>query len=264
MDITLREYLTTADQIHDYVDRTGVILPSQTLEEKILQLQTAVKNIQAIAKRIADVSNVCNQILLYRKRQGTYLDPYPSENDHVVLRTKYPAESVSLVGFDLPCTVVETAADIPVSSLYYIKQLGQFALNVNGVVIRGSLGNVVERSAENSARCEYGTECKSLLRNGTCKYYHDPTEYLKVGKPIADVTRNFTVGSWLYCSNSKPSRYYTRHVGSRDTLQADLTRLKKSQYRDEIFTREGQLAHDLLVYLILNNAGLCERYRHWL
>ena len=43
----------------------------------------------------------------------------------------------------------------------------------------------------------------------------------------------------------------------------DLNTLKRVQYREEITNREGQLIHDLLIYMILNARGLLERYPHW-
>ena len=51
---------------------------------------------------------------------------------------------------------------------------------------------------------------------------------------------------------------FTRHIGSANTLLYDLSVLKSKQYLDEISTREGQLMHDILIYLILHNKGMLE------
>lgn len=270
MDITLREYLSNADKAHDYVEKFCIAMPIDKLEEKVYQLQISIKNIQAVAKRIADVSNIINQYILYRKhnKNREMLDPYPTENDHAVLRTKYPAkeESKDIIGdIKLPVKIVENLSDIPVSNLYYVNTLKQYAINIAGVTIKGGLANIVDYQTEKSARCEYGIECKSFKKNGTCKYFHDSEDYIKLGISIPENgnTRNFTIGSWLYSRNRRPKTYFTRHIGSKDALLNDLSMLKKIQYREEISNREGQLIHDLLIYMILNNRGFLEKYPHW-
>lgn len=277
MDITLREYLSAADAAHDYVDKLGIILSVDKLEEKVAALQLSIKNIQAVAKRMADVSNIINQVILHRKaiipnKIPSYaklatVDPYPTENDHAVLRTVYPAkeESRSVVpGVTIPVRHVEHLHQIPISSIYYVNSTKQYAINISGIVLKGDLANIVEYQTEKSARCEYGTECKSFKNCTACKYYHDAEDYIKLSLPVPDDnTRCFTVGSYLYSKNKRPKTYFTRHIGSKDSLLYDLDTLKTIQYREEVANREGQLIHDLLIYLILHHKGLLERYPHW-
>jgi hypothetical protein len=263
MDRTLNEYLTLADSIHDHIEKFGIALATDKLEENVNELQTGIKNIQAVAKRMADISNIINQIVLHRKKTITYIDPYPTEYDHAVLRMKYPKESKEIVrDVNIPIVNVDTEKEIPVSNLYYIGELDQYAINIAGLIIKGNLANIMNYQAEKTARCEYGIKCKSIQ---SCKYYHEPEDYIKLGMAIPENnTRAFTVGSWIFNRNKKPKTYYTRHIGSRDTLSADLKTLKKIQYRDEVSNREGQLIHDLLIYLILHNQGLLEKYKHWI
>lgn len=269
MDILLRDYLKLADQTHDFVEKFGLTIPVEQLESKIHSLQVGIKNIQAVAKRMADISNIANRVLLHRNksRSKSYVDPYPTQYDHAVLRVKHPeCKNTREIarGFVLPIKSVEREADIPVSNLYYVEELKQYAINIEGVVIKGNLANIVEYQKERSARCEYGIECKSFKKHTNCKYYHDPEDYRKLGLSVPDDnTRNYTVGSWLYSRNIRPKTYFTRHVGSLDTLAYDLARLRRIQYHEEINNREGQLIHDLLIYMILHERGLLERYSHW-
>lgn len=271
MDKTLRDYLALADQTHDYLDKLGFGLTSKQIEEKINQLQLGIKTIQSVAKRLADISNIATRVLnrkiaTSRKIQEQKNDviTYPTENDHASLRVMNPEKTINITNeIAVQAKVVETCAELPINNLYYVNNIKQFAVNINGVVIKGNLGNLVEYQTEQSAKCEYGIDCKNFNKNGTCSYYHDPEDYIKLHQPVPSTTRNFTIGSWLYSKNKAPRTYFTRHLGSKDRLSYDLNTLKKVQYREEISNREGQLIHDLLIYMILNSKGLLERYPHW-
>jgi len=267
LDISLRNCLALADDAHAYVEKYCILMSKDQLEEKIHTLQSTIKNIQAVAKRMADVSNIINRILLSRKPATITetIDPYPTHRDHAVLRSLYPTESRELVkGIKIPVKIVDSEKEIPLSHIYYVKDIDQYAINIEGLIIKGNLSNIVEYKAPLSSRCEYGTSCNSFRKNKPCSYYHDPEDYIKLNLPVpANNIRNFTVGSWLYSRNKKPRTYFTRHVGSRDTLVNDIESLRKIQYREEISNREGQLVHDLLVYMVLHNQGFIERYSHW-
>jgi hypothetical protein len=273
MDLTLRDYLKSADDAHALVDKFGMALGMDMLKETVTTLQTNIKNIQAVARRMADVSNIINELILQRNAKTTtakvmpYLDPYPTENDHAVLRIKYPDEVDSkeiLPDIVIPIKYVEKATDVPVSNLYYVKELKQYAINIAGVTIKGDLANLVPYQERNSARCEYGIGCKSFAKGKVCNYYHEPEDYLKLKLPIPDDNvRNFTIGSFIYSNDKRLKTYYTRHLGSKDMIIHDLRLLKKIQYRDEVNNREGQLIHDLLIYMILHNRGFLEKYKHW-
>ena len=205
---------------------------------------------------MADVSNIINQYILYRKQsnkeKAQHIDPYPTENDHGSLRTMFPSKSESkqIVGnIAINVKYVPSTSDIPVNNLYYVESTKQYAINIAGIIIKGDLSNIVDYQTPNSARCEYGIDCRSFKKGQPCKYYHDPEDYLKLGfKCPESATRNFTVGSWLYSKNKRPKTYFTRHIGSKDSILDDLATLKKLQYREEISNREGQLIHDLLIY----------------
>lgn len=274
MDITLKDYLQLADTTHEYIDKFCIAMTVETLEQKALELQAAIKNIQSVAKRIADVSNIITRTLNRKKtvkrnppglvKPVKVIDPYPTEFDHATLRTLYPEKTINVVdGLHIPVKIVEDLSEIPITNLYYIPKLNQFAVNVNGIILKGNLGNLVEYQTENSARCEYGVECKSFAKKTKCPYYHDPEDFIKHKLPVPDNPRSFTIGSWLYSKNRNPRTYFARHLGSRDKITYDLNNLKKVQYREEISNREGQLVHDLLIYMILNTKGLLERYPHW-
>ena len=265
MDKTLREYLTIADNIHEYLDKYFICLSNKIIEEKIIELQSNIKTIQSVAYQLANVSNIATRELIKRSKPITKpINPYPTDEDIGILRSLNPSEHKEIIkGINVPIKKVKSITDIPISSLYYVENIKQYAINIEGIIIKGNIGNIVDYQVENSVKCEYGADCKSILRNIKCSYYHDPEDYIKHNLEVPDTIKNFTVGSWVYSKSHKPKTYFARHVGSRDRLIQDLRTLKLVQYREEISNRESQLIHDLLIYLILNSKGLLERYKPW-
>lgn len=259
---TLEQFMTMADETEEFIHKYAIGVNLKTLEEKILQLQSNIKTIQVVALRLANVSNVCTKIKRARSKiedVPKYIDPYPKTGDHTILRTAFPKDTQQITKrIRLPIVRVEQLEDIPMHPLYYIEQYKQFAINVNGIILRGNIGNLEEYQGHKTARCEYGAQCTSI---NNCKYYHDPTDYKK---DIVPQTRNFTVGSFIYTRNLNPKTYYARHVGSLDTLEQDISKLKTRQFRDEMNTRQDQLMHDLLILLVLHSLGYLEEYPHWL
>jgi len=267
MDKTLREYLAIADDMLTAIHTTGIAIKTDNLERSNKELKLYIKNIQAITKRMADVANIYNRAVLHRKKQGItkQINTYPTENDHAVLRLYEPIEKKNIVAdIALPIKTVEKCCEIPVSNIYYVNELKQYVINVAGVNIKGNLANINKYKTAGSARCEHGIQCKSFKNSTTCNYYHDPEDYIKLKLPVPDNnTRTFTTGSWFYSKNKNPRTYFTRHIGSKDSLIYDLHTLKSIQYIEEVYNREGQLMHDLLMYMILHSEGLLERYPHW-
>lgn len=278
MDNSLRSFLQQADSFHEYLEKYCITMSADQIEQKVTELHSSIKTIQAVAYHLANIANIGTRVV-NRKRKSKksdivevikemtskkYLDPYPSDLDIGTIRSLNPLESIEVIkNIRVPIVRVNTSKDIPVSNLYYINDVKQFAINVEGIVIRGDIGNIVKYQTEQSAECEYGVNCKSFKKKSKCKYYHDPTNYIYHNLPIPDNTRNFTVGSWIYSKKKMPKTYFTRHVGSRDSMVHDLDNLKKIQYREEIYNREGQLIHDLLVYMILNSKGYIKKYEQW-
>jgi len=267
MDTTLREYLALADSTHEFVDKFGVALKVTDIQDRVTKLHIAIKNIQAVAKRMADVANIVNQVALYKKPESdpTTIDTYPTENDHAVLRTQEPDEKrIVLKDIAIPIRKVATCSEIPINHLYYVEDVKQYAINIAGVVIKGGLANIVPYQTEKSARCQYGVKCNSFVKGKECKYYHDPEDFLSLGLSVPDSIRNYTAGSWLYSKNKRSKKtYFTRHVGNLATMHYDLQMLRRLQYREEVSNREGQLIHDLLIFMVLHNKGMLERYPHW-
>ena len=268
MNKTLHHYLKETDKIHDFILKFGECVKIEVIEKKVNTIMCNIRNIQAVSKRMADISNMCNRIILNRnnnkKKKSEYISTYPTENDHAILRTKNPIDKKEVINsIEIPVKTLEKLNEIPVSNIYYINELKQYAINIAGVNIKGNLGNILDYNSENTSRCDYGIKCSSFTKGIKCKYYHEPEDYLKIGTDVPETIRNFTIGSWIYTNNKKPRTYFNRHIGNKKTLLYDLKMLKSIQYKEEVAIRESQLIHDLLIYIILHTKGLLEKYHHW-
>ena len=268
MDKTLRSYLQQADDVHEYLEKYCISLSADQIEEKVRELQASIKTLQSVSYQLANISNIANRVVhnkrKHKEKNTKFIDPYPTEYDIGVLRSLNPVSTYEIVkGINIPIKLVQTSSEIPVCNLYYVADIKQFAINIEGIVIRGNLGNISDYKAEGTAFCEYGTDCNSFKSKTDCPYYHDPTDFIKHGLPVPDKIKNFTTGSWIYSKKKNPRTYFTRHIGSKDRLIVDINTLKLVQFREEVLNRESQLIHDLIIYMALNSRGLLTRYHPW-
>lgn len=241
MDKTLTNYFEQADKIHDEVIKTALLIKPTKLHEYMMLLKKNIRLIQGVAKHMADVSNACNTILIRKNIKAKNIDTYPTEHDHVAIRDMKSFE------------VVQNINEIPISKLYYVKQLKQYAININGMIIKGDLANI--NNGNHSQLCKKGIKCKNIIN---CKYWHDPEDFIKLKIPIPQIKRNLKPSSWLYMS--KPNNRYGRHVGNAETLNNDIALLKKTNYKNEVSNREYQLIHDLIIYITLQKNNLIPKY----
>ena len=248
-------FLTKVDKLNNEIINTGILYNEEKLEDIIKNIAVAIKSLQVVSKKLADVSNIAVNIHNRKKDKKLYniIDPYPGDYDSFILRTLYNKSCVNITkNIDLNVINVESINDIPVSNLYYIKNLEQFAINIDGVILRGNIGNITEKESNGSFICDYGKNCK----NAECTFYHDPADK-KVSK---FQRRNFTVGSWIYSPNQKKKNGFCRHVGNYSSLDMDIANLKKMQYNNEIQNREHQTIHDILIYMCLVKKGMVGKY----
>ena len=279
MDKTIREYLNEADNIQNKLDKLSISLKPEELENMLNKLHLGIKNIQAVAKHMANISNTVNQVRLYKqsgndkifnlvnfdnKNESNFnekIKVFPTQNDHVTLRLNEPAEYQMICDdIKIPVKTVKTIHQIPITYLYYVEDIKKYVININGINIKGNLCDIGKYGDENTTPCIYGDKCIKLTNN-TCKWYHTPEEYSKHN--IQPRTRYFTPGSWLYNKNKNKSKYYTRNVGGLSTIKNDIQLLKKNEYTNELINRQDQLMHDVLIYIILTSKGLMPEYPTW-
>jgi hypothetical protein len=157
-------------------------------------------------------------------------------------------------------TELDSIDDIPNSYVYWINNIQQFAIRINGILFRGNIGNIFNISSNTEQyngveKCCRKNNCKSLLTKQGCKFYHDPLDLLegpqKISEYPAQTVRNWSNSSWLYTPDFiKHNNMHMRHIGNRNTLKTDLFILKNSiKYDDLIDKYKSQTMHDILVML---------------
>jgi hypothetical protein len=280
MDITLKQFLEQADETHNLVINTHQHLNADQIKNKLYELESYIKQIQTVSHRIAKIYNVCkkkyNDNLFLKNLELQNIDPFPEKNSWSYLN-RIPSSGKDLApNIKVNARVVESCEDIPNTPLYWVKSLNQFAIHVNGVVLRGNIGNIYSNHSKNSEygtnikRCKHQNKCTFLLSGKKCRYYHEINDVYnlflqkKISKNVYDVYlsmfRNYTNISWLYTNDVfKKQNKMMRFVGSRNTLKCDLD---ASKYRSKEWSSvyQGQMFHDFLIVMAMNQSGLIEGY----
>ena len=276
MNKTLSDFLMRADSI--FADINSNIPSKKTLKAYIEELQMNIRTIQSIAMRMADISNMIQLNIDNREKVFGLskpilkeIDPYPTHNDHVVLRNKYIYDKCEIMqNLHVPAKRVRDISQIPISSLYYVETLQQFAISANGMIITGNLGSFSEKTRV--APCKYAAKCRNLAERKKCDYYHDARDILAANSAASSEEQiqllrqnvfNFTAGAWIYTPNNrKKTNECMRHIGGRDTILYDLEIMKNNKvtYIQEVNRRKAQLMHDYITLCILLSKGVVPDY----
>ncbi len=150
----------------------------------------------------------------------------------------------------------------------YNEETNQYNCNIDGIKLRGNLGNIYDRKILQNDRikahqvvpCKWGNTCKNVLTQTYCKFYHDPEDLLilKNAKIISEeyyadtikLIRNFSSTSWLY--SSRPNEYM-RSFGSFSTLNHDIEMMELRHSKEaEISNLKAQVMHDILLLRVIN------------
>lgn len=258
------------DKVNNRAMRGGIVLEIQEIDADIDNLHHMIRYLQGVCFHASQVANSISKLRKFRTSQPrpSTVEVRPGSADATFLRLnntniEAAAQEISLVeclpSVTIPVHRVQTREAIPVHPLYYVENEKQFATNIAGCIVAGHIGNIAERNAPRTAACQYRQECSTLLSGRCCDYWHAPQDYLAAGQQVPQKHwRNFTAGQFVYAGRAqldKSSHYSARHVGSRAMMMVDLRRLARGNYHEEIEARASQLAHDLLVFLVLNRAG---------
>lgn len=169
-------------------------------------------------------------------------NPAPNASDIQQLQSRDHGTKEVAPGIHLPVITVATEDFIPDSPLYYIRSSNDFAIRINGSLIRGRIRDF--SSGSSSIKCRRGASC----REEGCAWGH-PSPQTEDGRPRA--LQTWSPGNWLYTDRAlEKNNIHMRHIGSRRTLMPDIY----AATRSEISDRAYQTAHDLLVYLAVEHA----------
>jgi hypothetical protein len=280
----LIELLNSADKIHEILNDENSNITIKELNDHNLNIQLMIKNLQSITKRLSDINNIVVKKIKRKiaeknnkrdpnNHQYKFIDPYPNiysninliydtSNKHNLLCNNILVIN-NLNKLDnnllLPIREVSNETEIPNSFIYYITKYKQYAININGNIIRGNLGNILNYEDHNTINCKYGKECKNISK---CTYYHDPVDYIENKLEVKNNTRNYSNSNWIYNRINKVKifkQYNYRLVGNGINLKEDIENLDEKLLIQEINNRRNQLIHDLLIYNILQ-INLQQRY----
>lgn len=169
-------------------------------------------------------------------------------------------------------TELSSINEILNGKLYWIKDLKQYCIKINGKILYGDIGNIYTKHMNNKNminiyRCKNHNRCKNILKQKVCKFYHDPIKL----KELVDMNyittkfynkqisfpRNFINTSWLY--DSYNNNNYMRNIGSRSKILNDIEYLKLTkspQIINKLEDYKNQTFHDLLIILLLEENNL--------
>ncbi len=260
MDYTLRYYLDETNRFHKKMRNGNILLDPQEIKRMLNRIAFNIRQIQSISHRMAHIYNVSQRQMssvshhIKNEIKQLKYETYPKPNDWRHLQKATQSKIKVAPGVNINAEVVETLDDIPDTPVYWVNSLKQFALSINGTILRGNIGNIYEKHTStgmhNIKKCRTGCSAKSKK---PCKYFHDPLD-----QKNRDPIRNFTNSSWLFTTSPKNTKNTNlRHVGSRNTLHNDLYLMKYDKNASsEIDTRFYQTMHDLLVILSMDQYNL--------
>ena len=225
-----------------------------------------IKTIQAVSHRMACIYNMSKRkvssVSTFIEKEISSIDSetYPKSDDWKKLknhtRSVEAAPGIFINAITVPCL-----DEIPDTSIYFIDDLKQFAISINGTILRGNIGNIYEKIQtykRNVYECKNYEKCKN--KNKLCNYFHDPLKLKNYGVVSNYLSRNFMNSSWLHTDSLKTMKNINlRHFGNKNTLCNDLKLIKYDRtYKREISTRFSQSMHDLLIILSLDQYDLLD------
>jgi hypothetical protein len=286
MDLTLKQIIEKTDDIHYQVDRLNSAINYTQTKNYLLDLKNMLSQVHIVGLKLLNVYNICNNKQKTITHTYSHKEEIPKSltNDWTYLNRKVTLETISKkLTYDIPVNVkiVKNIEEIPNTPLYWVDDINQYAIHVNGVLLRGNIGNIYNKNhiKENKivhqiAICKHKNTCRNILNSEICKFYHDPMELIQLVKckkmdidtfnKYKNLHRNFLNTSWIYTEMPRNNgNNLMRHFGSRNTLkhEFDLMKINNESVNDSYIDDFRQhCMHDLLVIMGLNQYGLLKEY----
>jgi hypothetical protein len=200
------------------------------------------------------------------------------KNDNIIKNLIFDDDKSDLINNTILCKNYDIS-NIINNNIYYIQDINQYCIKINNMILRGNIGNIYMKQMltqnnliTNIFICNKFNECKNILNNEVCKFYHDPLELLKLKDKniISDAfykkqisnTKNFINTSWMYYNSFKNKRNkHMRNFGSKAYLKYDIDYMKISKDKSIMMDIENfklQVMHDILILLSLHDNKLFE------
>ena len=192
MDLTLKQIITRVDLILCNVDKLNNIINQPEIKKYIIELNTILNQVQIVSDKTLNIYNICKNIYIMPTLQRLKSNIDYESTDQIF--NKLPIDIYNNTTYkqltnDIPICVktVNNIEEIPFTPLYWVAQTNQFAININGVILRGTVGNIYDKSHIQSRKiinqvviCNKNNLCPTVLNNEICKFYHDPEDLLKL------------------------------------------------------------------------------------
>lgn len=222
---TAKRLQSEITQTLDHDDLAAAGAKYDQLEALFQALKTATSEIKLI--KLGSQTQIITRLRKLREDINILDQPTVTLEDIQMLQAKDTGIKEVAPGITLRTTVVPTEDFIPDSPLYYIRSTQEYAVKVQGVVIKGCIKNIQTGSMKTA-------DCQTLGCTG-CKWGHANDS-------------SWAPGNFLFTREILAKKnLHMRHIGSRDTLKSDIL----AATRREKVVRSSQLAHDLLVQLCI-------------
>lgn len=272
LHLTLNQVNKKICEIYDQFEENNDL---QNNKQYILELHQLEQSIEKIYNKISNIKQIC---------MNKYISKGYNESDN---NKKHLWNPVSMLyethdiakNVKVHTKTVDNIYEMRKCDLYWVKNINQFAININGVIFRGNVGNIYNKDTIQSNSnvnqtiiCKNKNKCKTLLNGKVCKFYHDPLDLVcllhkkEITQEIFDLyksqNRNFINTTWLYTDlpfNKK--NINMRHFGSQDLLSNEFELLKINNpniKKHMIENYQHQTIHDMLVILGLHDNKLID------
>ena len=282
MDLTLKQIINKVDLILCNVSKLNNIINQNEIKKYLAELNNILNQVQVVSAKTLNIYNICkNTYIMPTIIQSLKLNTNDYNSDQKINQATIDTTIYKQLTYDIPICVkmVDNIKDIPFTPLYWVTQTNQFAININGVILRGSIGNIYDKSHIQSSKiinqvviCKRNNLCPNLLNNAVCKFYHDPEDLLKLVNlnkisielfnKYKTLNRNYLNTDWIYTNQYNNNSM--RQFGSHNTLNYEFDMIKfnnstNTQKENDILSIKNfkhQCMHDILVVMGLNQVGL--------
>ena len=142
MDLTLKQIIDRTDEIHRQVDRLD---NSVSIYELIKDLDSMFRQLKSVGSKVSNIYNICNNkhktiTQEYKKEEKST----PDENWTRISRkiNSYTTNKNLTKNIKINVKIVSDINEIPNTPLYWVSNINQFAIQLNGVIFRGNIGNI--------------------------------------------------------------------------------------------------------------------------
>lgn len=258
MNKTLQQYLDETNKFHKVIMGGSIMIDPVEIKKMLEQISKNIKTIQTVSHRMASIYTMSKRKIstvsafIEKEIRDAASDTFPSPLDWQKLTNPLHMRMVA-PNVSIKANTIDSLNQLPDAPMYWVKDVQQFAISINGTILRGNIGNIYEKNdinKKNVRECKKYDKC--LSRDTPCNYFHDPIKLKNTSY------RNFMNNSWLYTDAPRSSKNYNmRHFGNRNTLSNDIHLLKFDRtYKHEIRTRFFQTMHDLLIILSIGHYSL--------